>query len=136
MNVISRIASSQLVADGPGRGMRGGGRAGFPIMGIVCLVVVAALVALAVVALRRSGAGAGGSVDRRRREFEDWHRAAHAGPVPTLPSSPYPTAPLPVVDAPVAPPANAAPVAPAAPAVPPTDATAPAGDATPPATTD
>lgn len=120
MQLTGLIASAAgNVADRPfGRGMRGDG---FPWMGVVGMVVLAGIVVLAVLALRRGGVGGvGGSIDRRRQEFEDWHRAAHAGPVPTYSS---PGAPAAYVTAPPVVATQVVPVAP--PAAPSADAPAP-----------
>lgn len=100
--VTSGIARVVLDNDEPGgmsRHVGGFGRHGFPIIGLIgCVVVLSVIVAL----LWRRGWFSGG--ERQHRQFDEWHRLAHAGPVPTGPS--------------VMPAGPAAPVVPAAPIMP------------------
>ena len=87
-SVASGIARVMLDNDGPGgmgRHVGGFGRHGFPIIGLIgCVVLLSVVVAL----LWRRGWFSGG--ERQHRQFDEWHRLAHAGPVPT---GPVPTGP-------------------------------------------
>jgi len=103
--------------DGFGRGgrMSRGHFFMFPVLGLFLVVLLGVLL---FVGTRRDWFG---SRTRQQRQFDEWHRLAHAGPVPTGPSvMPMPAAPVAPVpptpsaphDTPLAPVAPVAPVAP------------------------
>ena len=80
-SAITRVALDNDGPGGMGRHVGGFGRHGFPIIGLIgCVVLLSVVVAL----LSRRG-WFGGS-ERQHGLFDEWHRLAHAGPVPTGPA--------------------------------------------------